>query len=164
MKSCPHCRCEIEPPSAGRPRSVPQHRRYFAMVRAAHLHWPDSHDFRPHSETHLRKWLQCKAGYHKVMTVDTAGMTPEQAVSMVAAAMREAGDHPFTKAVGTRLYVFTSQSIDFDTLPHRAACSLFDAVAEVILAETGLKPDQIMPQVQAPRAPAKRDALREASL
>ena len=41
MSSCPQCGCDIEP--AGKARSLPQLRRYFALIRAAYHHWPDSH-------------------------------------------------------------------------------------------------------------------------
>lgn len=158
---CEHCG-GFPTPKTGKRRSVPQHRRYFALCRSAFLHWPEANDFKPHSETHLRRWLQCKSGYHTCQTIDTAGMTPEQSVSATAGALKKAGEHPFVKAVGTKLYVFESQSIDFNTLPHLDACALFDAVADVIEAETGLKVEQIMPPV-AMRA-KRKDKLQEAGL
>lgn len=165
MTNCPHCGCDLKLPKKGNPRSVPQHRRYFAMIRAALHHWPEKHDFKPFGETHLRRWLQCKAGYHKVQSIDTAGMTPEQAVSAAAAVFKTTGEHTFTKAVGTRFYVFESQSIDFDTLPHLAACALFDAVADAIKAETGLDVEKIMPPVQVrSKVQTAREQLLEASL
>lgn len=163
MTNCPHCGCDLEPPKPSKPRSVPQHRRYFAMIRHAFAHWPGDHDFTPSSETHLRRWLQAKAGYHLCKTVDTEGMTPEHAVAAISAAMREAGEHPFVKSAGAKLYVFHSPSIDFDTLPHLKACALFDAVAEVIAAETGRKMSEVLPPMSEPK-PRQRDALREASI
>ena len=166
MTICQHCGCEAEPPKAGKRRSVPQHRRYFAMIRAAYHHWPLDHaELLPHSEDQLRHWLQCKAGYHLQITVDTAGMTATEAITAAAGAYTaaaRAGEHPFSKPRDGKLYVFWSKSIDFNTLPHLDACALFDAVADVIEAETGLKVEQIMPPVQM-RA-KRKDKLQEAGL
>lgn len=141
---CPHCGVSLEAPKRGKPRSVPQHRRYFALVRAAWMHWPEKHNFRPQSEEHLRRWLQAKSGHREVVTIDTLEMTPAQAVSAVAGAMRNAGPYAFVSNVETKLYVVTSKSVSFDDLPHISACALFDAVAEVIEVETGIKADEMI--------------------
>lgn len=141
---CPHCGVEIEAKPLRKPRSVPQHRRYFALIRAAMMHWPEAHRFRPASEEHLRKWLQARAGYRDVRMVDTAGMTAAQAVGAIAALIHRAGEHHFVHAKGDCFYVITSKSIAFDELPHQAACALFDHVAEVIEAETGIRCDDMI--------------------
>ena len=144
--NCPSCGTVIEPeaPKKGKPRSVPQHRRYFALIRAAFYHWPDKHSFRPMSEEHLRKWLQAKAGHRTVTTIDTAGMTNEQAAAAIAAQVKKAGPFAFHEAKGSRFYSIESVSVDFDTLPHLEACGLFDAVADIIEAETGLRCDDMI--------------------
>lgn len=144
---CEHCG-GYPSPKQSKPRSVPQHKRYFAMLRQAYHHWPEAHHFQPANEEHLRKWLQAKSGHRKVDTIETDGMTPAQSVGVIAAAMKRAGPYAFVSAVGSKLYILTSESIDFDTLPHLAACALFDDVADVIEAETGLKLEDIMPPVQ----------------
>lgn len=145
MKHCPHCGVELTAEKkAGKPRSVPQHRRYFALIRAAYNHWPDSHAFRPMSEEHLRKWLQAKVGHRIVETVDTTGMTPEQASAAIAMQVRKCGPYAFHSAVGARFYSVVSDSIDFDTLPHLKACALFDDIAEMIEAETGIRCDDMI--------------------
>lgn len=144
MKHCPDCGCELKPAKGRKPRSVPQHRRYFALIRAAYYHWPEAHEFRPQSEEHLRKWLQAKVGHRIVETVDTAGMSPEQASSAIASQVRKAGPFAFHSAVGTRFYSVVSESIDFDTLPHLKACALFDDIAELIEAETGQRCDDMI--------------------
>jgi hypothetical protein len=163
MSSCPHCGCDIAAKPKGKPRSVPQHRRYFALIRAAHSHWPSSHRFQPTSEEHMRKWLQAKAGYHNIRTVDTAGMKTENAIKAIAALMKSSDPIHFTSVVGAKFHIVESKSIDFDTLPHLAACALFDAVAETIEAETGLKADHIMPPLRTGNA-VKREMLAEVPL
>lgn len=161
-KTCTHCGVELEakPKSNSKPRSVPQHRRYFALIKAAHSHWPETHRFKPMSEEHLRKWVQAKAGYATVRTVDTAGMDTQSAIVAVAAMLAAADPMHFTSVTGARFHVIESKSINFDTLPHLAACALFDAVAETIEAETGLRAEQIMPPIRKQTA-AKRELLAE---
>lgn len=155
MKSCPHCGVELSKPKTGKPRSVPQHRRYFALIRAAMNHWPEKHPFQPMSEEHLRKWLQAKAGHRRVETIDTAGMSPDETLACVVAAIKKGGPSSFYERAGTRFYTITSESIDFDTLPHLAACALFDAVADVIEAETGIRADDMIAHTPRTR-PAER--------
>lgn len=160
MTSCPHCGAELDQKPKGKPRSVPQHRRYFALCRAAFSHWPEMHRFKPMSEEHLRKWLQAKAGYANVRTVDTAGMDAQSAIVAVAAELAAADPMHFTSVKGAKFHVIESKSIDFDSLPHLSACALFDAVADTIRAETGLDPDKIMPPVRAAKA-VKREMMAE---
>jgi hypothetical protein len=160
MTNCPHCGCDVEAKPKGKPRSVPQHRRYFALIKAAFSHWPDEHRFKPTSEEHMRKWLQAKSGYHNIRTVDTAGMDKQDAIVAIAAELAAADPMHFTSVVGGKFHIVESKSIDFDTLPHLAACALFDAVAETIEAETGLKAEQIMPPLR-PSAGLKRELLAE---
>lgn len=160
MSSCPHCGGDLDGKPKGKPRSVPQHRRYYALVKAAHSHWPESHRFQPTSAEHLRKYLQAKAGYHVIQTIDTAGMDATQAIVAVAAALKAADQPSFQSVVGSKFHIVSSKSIDFDTLPHLAACALFDAVADTIKSETGLDADAIMPPLRKPTS-AKRELLAE---
>lgn len=160
MSSCPHCGVELDEKPKGKPRSVPQHRRFYALVKAAHSHWPSDHRFQPTSAEHMRKYLQAKAGYHNIQTIDTAGMEATQAIIAVAAALKAADPINFPAVVGSKFHVVSSKSIDFDSLPHLAACALFDAVADTIRAETGLDADAIMPPVRQ-QTSVKRELLAE---
>jgi hypothetical protein len=44
-------------------RSPADHRRFFGVIKAAFLHWPEKHEFQPEDPEHLRAWLLCRAGY-----------------------------------------------------------------------------------------------------
>jgi hypothetical protein len=160
---CPHCGVDLSPPKRGKPRSVPQHKRFFAMIRAAFSHWPESHRFQPMTEDRLRKWLQAKAGYACVQTIDTADMSKHQAVAALAAAIMTADPVHFVSATEAKLHIIQSKSIDFDTLPHLSACALFDAVADTIESETGLKVADIMPPIRE-RKPAKAETFAQVPL
>ena len=115
------------------------------------------------SNDHLRKWLQAKAGHHIVKTIDTAGMEKNDAIVAIAAGLTAANDHTFPFTADGKFYIFQSKSIAFKTLPHLAACALFDAVADTIEAETGLKVADIMPAIME-RKPAKAETFASSPL
>jgi hypothetical protein len=133
------------------------------LIRAAHSHWPEKHRFQPITDDRLRKWLQAKAGYAVVNTIDTAAMSNSQTVAALAAAIMTADPVHFVSATQSKLHVIQSKSIDFDTLGHLGACALFDAVADVIKIETGLDADQIMPAIRE-RKPGKVATFSEVPL
>lgn len=160
---CPGCGLDLSQPKRGKPRSVPQNKRFFAMIRAAHSHWPAGHRFTPMSDDHLRKWLQAKSGHHIVTTIDTNGMDTRAAIKAIAAGLNAARDHTFPFEADGKFYIFQSESINFDTLPHLAACALFDAVADTIEAETGLKVAEIMPPIRE-RKPSKVETFAQVPL
>lgn len=160
---CHHCGGQLSSEKRSKPRSVPQHRRYFAMIRAAHSHWPESHRFKPVSDDRLRKWLQAKSGYAIVKTVDVSTMTKDQAVLAIAAELATADPVHFTSATVNSFHIIESKSIDFDTLPHLSACALFDAVSDTIEAETGLKVANIMPAIRE-RKSAKVETFAQVPL
>ena len=50
-------------------RSTPQHNRFFALIDAAHKHWPSGHEVQALTPDGLREYLQIKAGVgtvHKI--------------------------------------------------------------------------------------------------
>lgn len=49
-----------------KPRNSKVHRLYFAAIKAAAKHWPESHHYQPQGdESALRAFLQCEAGWCK---------------------------------------------------------------------------------------------------
>jgi len=133
MKSCPHCGCDL---SCG--RSTPQLRRYFAMIRAAHHHWPESHQRRFDTPEALRKWLQMKAGHRDThMAITIQSETNAGSVALAREVLRVADTYAEPTAHNGVLYVHVPKSIAFDKLSHKEACSLFEEVDAVIKDETG---------------------------
>lgn len=133
--------------SLEKPRSTPQHRRYFGLIRAAFLQWPEKHRFRPDSEEHLRKWLQCSAGYRNIVEVevpDTDAKTLAIVKTAIAAAMAATKDHAWVDTRGGRVSVIASKSIRYDTLAHSDFDMLCREVEDIIRAETGLDPEQLL--------------------
>lgn len=143
IEHCPECGW-MPDAKKRKPRSVPQNRRYFALLRAAFNHWPESHRFQPSSEEHLRAWLQAKAGHRTVTTIDMASMSKAQAAKATQVAIAAATSFVFCHAVGEQLHIVQSASIAFDKLPHLDACALFDSVADIIEIETGIRVDDML--------------------
>ncbi len=142
---CPHCQCDID--GKGKPRSVEQLRRFFAMLRAMFSHWPEGADFQPHSEEHLRKWATCKAGYGRV--VQTLTLPAADNPRLVAAMMEFAEqllemDNRFGRWKGRTLAVYEAESIAFHKMPPAKFITLNDAVETVYASETGLDPETVL--------------------
>jgi hypothetical protein len=132
------------------PRSVPQLRRYFALIKAAFHHWPETHERQFASEEECRKWLQMKAGHREIgATIPLTGISKERAMLLAEASIRAAGSYAVPTIHGDTLVIHRPRSIAFGKLGHKAACVLFDEVASVIRAETGLDPDALLRETEA---------------
>jgi hypothetical protein len=149
MTACPHCGCKID--GKTKPRSAPQLRRFFAVLRAMFSHWPETAEFQPESEEALRKWALIKAGHKDTTDVavpfadDQPGLTRLVAVS-VEACVRGAGGYAFIRPHpdGGLLRVFKAKSIAFDKLGQAEFNALNDAVETVYARETGLDPETVL--------------------
>ena len=135
--------------SNGKRRSLQQHKRYFALMKAAFDQWPERSRsrFRPDSEDHLRKWLQCKAGHRTLVEVDVPATDPrtmEIVKTAVAAAMAATRDHAWVTQYNGKVAVVASKSINFETLSHRDFDALSRAVENIIKAETGIEPEALL--------------------
>lgn len=132
-----------------KPRSIDAHRRFFGVIAALYSHWPDKHPFQPDNTEHLRAWLLVRAGHHTVKTFHLDGEADEFArlIPIVTATML--GKHSWCRARGNELHVCVPQSIAFANLDHQAFCKLNSDVDEVIRAETGLDPDQLLKETEA---------------
>lgn len=143
-KSCPHCGGVL-----GKVRSTADHRRFFAVIKAAFTHWPERHEFEPDSAEHLRSWLLCKSGYSDVTTVpvDYADDQPAmlKLVSLtVEAAVKAANGYAFIRPHGSAVAVFTPKSISFDKLSQKDFAPVRTAVEDVITAEIGVDADKLL--------------------
>lgn len=132
-----------------KPRSICQHRRFFAILPVLLSHWPESHPFQPDNAEHLRAWLLVRAGHHTVKTFHLDGDGDEFArlVPVIVATML--GKHAWCRAHGQELHVCVPQSIAFDKLDHISFCQIKNDVEEVIRIETGLDPDRLLKETEA---------------
>lgn len=149
---CPACGFALTEHSKA--RSPQDHRRFFGVIAATYHHWPESHEFQPDSSEHLRSWLLCKAGYRDVTTIPVEFAEDQPAllklVSLAAeSAVKAAKGYAFIRPHGSALAVFSAKSIAWDKLDQAGFNRIRDAVEAVILAETGMKPDDILKNTEA---------------
>ena len=155
MTKCPHCQCDIDP-AKGAPRSLAQMRRFFGVLRAMQSHWPESAEFQPESEEHLRKYVLVKAGHRDATDIpvpyaeDQPSVTKLVAIS-VEGAVRAAGAFAFIRPHprGGMVRVFRAKSIAFDKLEQAEFNKLNDEVEAIYKAETGLDADELLQQTES---------------
>lgn len=147
MSKCPNCGFPLTEHSKA--RSLPDHRRFFGLIRATLHHWNEMNDFQPDNEEHLRKWLLCKAGYRDVTMIpcefaeDQPGVL-KLAMLAVEAALKASGTYSFVRPHGAGLAVFSAKSIAWDKLSQHEFHEIRDAVTAVIEDQTGMKADVIL--------------------
>jgi hypothetical protein len=157
-ESCPTCGQRDR-----RPRSPKDHRRFFGAIAAAFFHWPEGHEFRPESAEHLRAWLLCKAGYHKVDVVEIPDdllddLPPAIQVTVLnilskivhrsVQIAKSDDEFAFEREHNNCVAVFKPRSIAFDTLDQNGFGALREAVEEVIEGELGITVDQLLKETE----------------
>lgn len=142
-RHCPDCGCDLSKP--GKARSPEQLRRYFALMKATFMHWPEAHPHQFANLEEMRSWLQMKAGHREVGAhIPISGMSKERALLLAEAAIRAANSFAWPVIHGDTLVVFRPKSISFAKLYHANFCRLASDVEAVILKETGLDPERLL--------------------
>lgn len=131
-----------------KPRSIAQHRRFFAVVAAAFDHWPHGHAFQPDSAEHLRAWLLVRAKHCVIKTFHLTEDATELARVLPVITAIMLGKHSWTRANGNELLVCVPMSIAFDAVGHNEFGSISATVGEIIRSETGLDPDVLLKETE----------------
>lgn len=115
------------------------------------MHWPESAEFQPESEEHLRKYVLCRAGYYDTTDIAIEWAEDQPALTKLAglsieSAIKAAGSFAFVRsdARGGRVRVFRAKSIAFHNLGQSPFNKLNDEVEAVYLSETGLDADTVL--------------------
>lgn len=133
---CPECGCEI---GAKKRRSVPDHRRLFALIKQAFDNWPEANEFAPENPEHLRAWLVCKAGWREAIAYDLGERADAAVVALaLQAGIKAAKGVGFVKVHGRSVAVITPKSMDFRSMGQAEFGLLRDAITDIIKAETGI--------------------------
>lgn len=161
MTTCPHCGVEqTECGHCGKPlsnRSESDHRRFFALIRAAFHHWPEGHEFVPSSAEALRAWLLCKAGHSRISSHELPDdpTLRQQMVAFGEALLdesnkqaKESTEFRFGRWHGASYAVFAPKSIDWRTVSQKAFNHIRETVTEVIEAETGQTAETLLRETE----------------
>lgn len=137
---CPACGVVLE-----KPRSRPQHGRFFALADACYMHWPSTHEFRPRSLDHLRYWLTVQAGRFDVIKhIRVHSVDPTALHAMLTAVLAASDDaRLFIDLDDDLITVRRAHSIKFKSMPQNEFAKLCDEVEAVISAE-GMDPQQLL--------------------
>lgn len=145
VATCPVCGHSDEGRNRGAPRSLDQLKRYFAVIRAAFHHWPETAARQFSNEEELRAWAQMKAGYRDIAArIPLVGMNRDRALMLVEAAIRAAGSYAMPILHRDELVIFKPRSISFAKLGHSEFCKLNDAVEAVIDQEIGIPVETLL--------------------
>lgn len=154
---CPCCAFEMN----AKRRSVPDHRRFFALIRAASMHWPETHSFQPSGATahakaeHLRKFLLVKAGHRErqelplEFAADQPGLTKLIGVAIKAAMDRGGGYVEIaTPADGGAVAIYSAASMDYRTLSQSEFAPVRAAIEDLIASVIGADGDELLKQTE----------------
>lgn len=145
---CPECGFVLS--DGKKPRSIDQHRRYFAVMRAAFMHWPETHERQFANAEELRAYLQMKAGHREIgAQIPLSGMSKERAMLLAEAAIRGAGSYAMPVIHGDTLVIFKPKSIRFSSLGHQAFCALNSDIDAIIEKEIGVNGDRLLKETEA---------------
>ena len=148
MSTCPCCGYNLS--AKAKPRSLEQHKRFFALMNAVYTHWPESHERQFANVEELRSFLTIKAGYRIVgAEIPLTGMSKEKALFIVEAGIRGAGSYAIPVFYKDKLIIFKPKSIAFGNMTPADFNALNDAVSTVIEQETGIPAEQILRETEA---------------
>lgn len=135
---------------AGNGRSSKHHRLFFGAIIKAFMNWPDSHEFKPQDDEHLRAWLLCKAGYRDVTTheLQDASMA-ESVAAMIEASINQSKAHGFAVYNNNLVYVLTPKSISWGKLPQEEFNKISQSVSDILKAEINMSLDDFKNQEEA---------------
>lgn len=142
MTTCPVCDSKL-PIAGGKHRSLEQHRRYFAVIKAAFQQWPDRDQFT--SENDLRKYLQLCAGHGKVVAeIPLSGISKEVARFVATQAIKAAGEYALPVIRGDNLRIIKPLSVAFDKMSHAEFCKLSDDVCAIVENTIGVSAENLL--------------------
>ena len=138
-KCCPHCGCHIN-----MRRSHPDHARYFGLVSAAYMQWPEQHRFEPDNAEHLRGWLTAAAGHRVTTRIEIPDIPPDPIADAVAGAIKAAKGTAFVFPRRGAVSVISPKSIAWDQAGQSEFAAVRDAVTAVIEREIGVSADSLL--------------------
>lgn len=141
------------------PRSGPANRMFFAVLRAAAIHWPHGTEPNPDGDAELlRAWLLIRAGHRDAITFplpegEAAQRLMLASVTDLVTRLRVRGEFPWIvtgEIEGQEcVRVVISRSMDFDHLDEAAFGPIRQHVYDDIEAAIGVRVDDLARETEA---------------
>jgi hypothetical protein len=117
------------------------------------MSWPDDTQsgFRPHSEEHLRKWLEMMSGHFTVTKqARINSMDPDKVYALMCAFFQHSEDTTLFNELDQNLLIQKkTKSISYEAIKESVEFSrLKDVVCEIIENETGVAPDKLLRETE----------------
>jgi hypothetical protein len=148
LHSCPHCGCELT-----KSRSGADHRRYFGLIRAAFLNWPESHPQQFANEDALRAWLLIEVGHYDVEFIAYPEECEENpsikalfrlAIEATYAAVTRKRGYATLRVSAGGVEILTPKSIDFRSVSQKEFGPIREACEAILENELGVTAEQLL--------------------
>ena len=147
-KHCPECGFIF-----GGDRSLPDLRRFFALLRAAHMHFPENHPLTSSNEEQFRARILIEAGHAHVAKAEIPASYAESEAARDY--FRAAVDGAFRASDGKSAYrelrvrgssleIISPRSISFPRSKQREFNAVRDSVEQIIELALGLPVEQLL--------------------
>lgn len=123
-------------------RSSRHHRLFFAAIAKAFFNWPESHEFQPKDDEHLRAWLLCKARYCTIETHELQDASMAEIVSdIVGQSLNDTKPHGFAVYNNNLVYVLKPKSIAWEKLQQKEFNKISQDISDILKAEINMSLD-----------------------
>ena len=135
---------------AGNGRSSKHHRLFFGAIFKAFMNWPESHEFQPQNDEHLRAWLLCKAKYctcvlHTIDHKDAIAW----AMNFALKELVSDDGYKFLRWSEKQVAVYRPKSIAWGKLPQDEFNKISQSVSDILKAEINMSLDDFKNQEAA---------------
>ena len=148
IHACPHCGVILT-----KPRSGPDHRRFFAAIHAAFTNWPESHEFTPRDPEHLRAYLLVQANHVDVAFLPAPEGCAENpallalfrlAVEATGAALAKKAGYMDIRVCEGGVEIRTPRTINHSVVSQKEFGPIRDNVESLIEAAVGVTAQQLL--------------------
>jgi predicted amidophosphoribosyltransferase len=147
--ACPNCEATFDLNKIGKPRSINQHRRFWAVMHALWHHWPETEAEQFSTMNDLRLHVTMACGWRKeAARIPISGMKLEHAKLLAEAAIKAAGANAAIRIHKDNVVIFVPVSIRFDRLAHLKFCALNADVDAFVASKLGITADELLNQME----------------
>jgi hypothetical protein len=120
-------------------RNVARHNLLFAILKPALHQWPESYEFQPMSQEHLRAWLLYKSGWCTTKELYIGGPAKNMAVMAVKHFLAPEERHRFFTSTAKGIREYTPRSIAWNKCKEAEFEEILNSTADLIESIIGVR-------------------------